>query len=88
MKEEPVPETASNAAATPGHPGVMANGGGGINESNLDESWRMNVADDTEDSEGPAEGEAVFAGAGVLGLIHQFQRVNTEGRAGATTVGI
>ncbi|OXV08016.1 hypothetical protein Egran_04220 [Elaphomyces granulatus] len=88
MKDEPVPETASNAAATPGHPGVMANGGGGINESNLDESWRMNVADDTEDSEGPAEGEAVFAGAGVLGLIHQFQRVNTEGRAGATTVGI
>jgi len=88
-EEEPVPETASNAATPSVHPGVMANGGVEINdESNLDESWRMNVADDTEDSEGPAEGEAVFASAGVLGLIHQFQKVNTEGRAGVTTVGI
>lgn len=52
----------------------------------------MNLAGDAEENETAAfdEGENVdelVGGGGVLGLIQQFQKVNSEGR-GRTTVGI
>jgi autophagy-related protein 9 len=63
---------------------VTAASSGGIttDDSHLEESWRMNLAKDLDDDEdGEREDvQAVVGGAGVLGLIHQFQRVSNEGR--------
>ena len=67
-----------------------SSGGVGTGESSLGDSWRMNpLAKDEGDAEDGNEGEsldAIAGGAGVLGLIQQFQKANTEGRR--TTVGI
>ncbi|EAU36557.1 conserved hypothetical protein [Aspergillus terreus NIH2624] len=71
------PSTETRGAAAKRSPHVMATGssGGGIgtSDSNLGESWRMNLGDE----DGGEEGEnvdAIAGGAGVLGLIQQFQR--------------
>ncbi|EEH48847.1 autophagy protein ATG9 [Paracoccidioides brasiliensis Pb18] len=58
--------------------------GAGADDSRMEESWRMNLADE----EGPTDEETenvqdVVRGAGVLGLIHQFQKVSNDGRGGA-----
>jgi autophagy-related protein 9 len=74
-----------------GTDGSSIGGGTGTSDSNLDESWRMNLAGAEGDSEEGEEGEdvnAVVGNAGVLGLIHQFQKVSNENRAGGTTVGM
>lgn len=67
-----------------------SSGGAPTDDSHLGESWRMNPLGQDEEETGEAgEGEnidAIAGGAGVLGLIQQFQRANTEGRR--TTVGI
>lgn len=59
-------------------------------DNNLEGSWRINLAGDADDSDGPEEGEEVEAivngPGGVLGLIQQFQKANNEGRAGGATV--
>jgi autophagy-related protein 9 len=71
--------------------GSSIGGGAGTSESNLEGSWRMNLTDDVGDSEDGEEGDdvdAVVGNAGVLGLIHQFQKVSHESRAGRTTVGL
>ncbi|BDD55587.1 autophagy protein atg9 [Monascus purpureus] len=77
----------SHSAKQPAH----ASGGIGIgtSESNLGDSWRVNLLDkeDTDDAEEGENVDAVVGGAGVLGLIQQFQKANTEGR-GRTAVGI
>ncbi|KAG2418090.1 hypothetical protein HFD88_001191 [Aspergillus terreus] len=82
--------TETRGAAAKRSPHVMTTGssGGGIgtSDSNLGESWRMNLGDE----DGGEEGEnvdAIAGGAGVLGLIQQFQRVSKDNR-GRTTVGI
>ncbi|KAL4934032.1 autophagy protein ATG9 [Aspergillus undulatus] len=51
-------------------------------DSHLDGSWRMNLMSDEVDEEG-AEAERVddiVGGAGVLGLIQQFQKANKDNR--------
>jgi autophagy-related protein 9 len=64
--------------------------GAGNSDSNLGDSWRMNPigknGDDTEEGDEGENIDAIAGGAGVLGLIQQFQKANTEGRR--TTVGI
>ncbi|KAF9888365.1 autophagy protein atg9 [Aspergillus nanangensis] len=65
-------------------------GGVGTSDSNLGDSWRMNLTADAGEDDGDEDGEdvdAITGGAGVLGLIHQFQRVNKDNR-GRPTVGI
>lgn len=51
-------------------------------DSQLDESWRLNEAGDVDDGKGGEreDVEAVVSGAGVLGLIQQFQKAGQEGR--------
>lgn len=67
-----------------------SSGGAATDDSNLGDSWRMNPLGRDEEGAGEAgEGEnidAIAGGAGVLGLIQQFQKANTEGRR--TTMGI
>jgi autophagy-related protein 9 len=67
-----------------------SSGGVGTSDSNLGDSWRMNPLpkDDANDDEGYEDEniDAIAGGAGVLGLIQQFQKANTEGRR--TNVGI
>lgn len=66
-----------------------SSGGIGTDESNLGDSWRMNPLGREDGAEDGNEGEDVddiAGGAGVLGLIQQFQKANTDGRR--TTVGI
>lgn len=75
----------ANAVSTSG-------GAAASDDSHMEESWRMNLAADTDDG-GENEGDdndvqAVTGGAGVLGLIHQFQKVSNEGRGGAVGIGI
>ncbi|KAI9368740.1 autophagy protein Apg9-domain-containing protein [Aspergillus egyptiacus] len=67
--------------ATPG-----SNRGADTDDSNLGDSWRMNLMEDGAEDEHP-EGEdvdAVVRGAGVLGLIQQFQKANKDNRPRAT----
>ena len=67
-----------------------SSGGVGTGESSLGDSWRLNPLgrDEDEAEEGNEDEhlEAIAGGAGVLGLIQQFQKANTEGRR--ATVGI
>ncbi|KAL2829008.1 autophagy protein Apg9-domain-containing protein [Aspergillus cavernicola] len=61
--------------------------GGVGTDSNLGDSWRMNLMDDGEGDEEEAEEEnvdAIVGGAGVLGLIQQFQKANKDNRPRAT----
>ncbi|KAE8144331.1 autophagy-related protein 9 [Aspergillus avenaceus] len=65
-------------------------GAAGTSESNLGDSWRMNLMGDVDDNDQEEEGEnvdAIAGNAGVLGLIQQFQKVSKDKR-GRTTVGI
>ncbi|KAJ5454589.1 Autophagy-related protein 9 [Penicillium daleae] len=69
--------------STARQPGVASSGGAGTGESSLGDSWRMNPLGQEEDVDEGDEGEnidAIAGGAGVLGLIQQFQKANTEGR--------
>ncbi|CAI7597774.1 unnamed protein product [Penicillium bialowiezense] len=72
--------------------GGTSSAGAGTSESNLGESWRMNPLGKDGDADEGDEGEegdnldAIAGGVGVLGLIQQFQKANTDGRR--TTVGI
>lgn len=71
--KQPVTGASSGAAAT--------------DDSNLGDSWRMNSLGMDEDEAAERENlDAIAGGAGVLGLIQQFQKANTEGRR--TTMGI
>ncbi|KAL2811120.1 autophagy protein Apg9-domain-containing protein [Aspergillus granulosus] len=60
-----------------------SSGGVGPGDSNLEGSWRINLTGDREDDEDMAEREnvdAIVKGAGVLGLIQQFQKANKDNR--------
>ncbi|WEW60597.1 autophagy protein atg9 [Emydomyces testavorans] len=61
---------------------IASSGGPVTDDSQLEESWRINVADDGDggDDDEAENVEAVVGGGGVLGLIHQFQKVTNEGR--------
>ncbi|OAX81033.1 hypothetical protein ACJ72_04627 [Emergomyces africanus] len=55
----------------------------GADDSRMEESWRMNLADDDGETDEETENvQDVVGGAGVLGLIHQFQKVSNDGRGG------
>lgn len=65
----------------------------GTSQSNLGESWRVNLMANDEDSDNADEGEeenvdSVVRGAGVLGLIQQFQKANTNSNRGRASVKI
>ena len=83
-QEDPGPAARQSAP----HTGASS-GGAGASDS-LGDSWRMNpLGKDEDEADEGDEGEnldAIAGGAGVLGLIQQFQKANTEGRR--TTVGI
>ncbi|KAM5475338.1 autophagy protein atg9 [Microsporum audouinii] len=53
-----------------------------VDDSHFEESWRMNLAADVDDEEGEPDEDIneVVEGAGVLGLIQQFQMAGNEGR--------
>ncbi|KAJ5679691.1 Autophagy-related protein 9 [Penicillium macrosclerotiorum] len=86
--EEPPSEAVRDSGPRHSRTGTSS-GGVGTGESSLGDSWRMNpLGHDAEDSDGH-EGEnidAIAGGPGVLGLIQQFQKANTDGRR--TTIGI
>lgn len=79
----PAPRAAGQNTAT--------SSGGGVevtSESNLGDSWRMNLVGSGEDEDEEGENvDNIVEGPGVLGLIQQFQKVNHDGR-GRTGVGI
>ena len=86
--DESPSETHDSSARAP-RPTGASSGGVGTSDGELGDSWRMNpLANEEEAAEGN-EGENledIAGGAGVLGLIQQFQKANTDGRR--TTVGI
>ncbi|KAL4968045.1 autophagy protein ATG9 [Aspergillus stella-maris] len=84
--------TDDNGTSTPAAQGLTSqqraglvseeSGGPETGDSHLDSSWRMNLMSDDADEEG-AEVEDVndiVGGAGVLGLIQQFQKANKDNR--------
>jgi len=88
IEDENEASAAEASGATATQP--VSSGGVGASESNLGESWRTNLAGEVDDSDTPEEREnvdAIAGGAGVLGLIQQFQKVSNEGR-GRAPVGI
>ncbi|KAI9868370.1 MAG: autophagy protein atg9 [Trichoglossum hirsutum] len=64
--------------------------GGLADESNLGESFMTTRAatrgDDDDDDEGVDGAAAAEKGTGVLGLLYQFQRAQTEGRGGGVNI--
>lgn len=75
------PQPASRQRTRPAHGAPGSSGGFGTDDSNVEHSWRMNPSDDEDN--GDTEGEtvdAVTGGAGVLGLIQQFQKANKDNR--------
>ena len=50
-----------------------------VGESTMEGSWRMQHDDDSDEG-GGENVDTVVRGTGVLGLIQQFQKANTEGR--------
>ncbi|PGH30447.1 hypothetical protein GX50_06790 [[Emmonsia] crescens] len=80
-------ESSSTSQIVPGfnrHPSSqMTTESSGADDSRMEESWRMNLADgDGETDEETEDVQDVVGGAGVLGLIHQFQKVSNDGRGG------
>ena len=62
--------------------GALGGSGGGVElESNLGESWRTTraTAQDDEDEDEDVDAVTGEKGAGVLGLLYQFQKAQTEG---------
>lgn len=87
--EEERPSHGTGDSASRRRAAGASSGGVGTGESSLGDSWRMNpLGPENDDAEGheDEEIEDIAGGAGVLGLIQQFQKANTEGRR--TTVGI
>ncbi|CAL5874443.1 uncharacterized protein PFLUO_LOCUS8739 [Penicillium psychrofluorescens] len=77
---------AHDSGTRPAAAAVGASSGGvGTDESNLGDSWRMNPLGKEGDDEGENI-DTLAGGAGVLGLIQQFQKANNDGRR--TAVGI
>ena len=65
---------------------TTSSGGMGASESNLGDSWRMNLSGgDEQEGEDGENVDNIVEGPGVLGLIQQFQKVNHESR-GRTTI--
>ena len=60
---------------------------GGVEESNLGESWKTTRAG-TRDDDGEEEEQAAtqVRGQGVLGLVYQFSKAQTEGRGTAVNI--
>ncbi|KAJ5448876.1 Autophagy-related protein 9 [Penicillium cf. griseofulvum] len=90
-EEEPLSQDDRDSTTRQSGPRTgTSSAGAGTSDSNLGDSWRMNpLSKDDNDPDEDDEGEnidAVAGGGGVLGLIQQFQKANTEGRR--TTVGI
>ncbi|KAJ5814735.1 Autophagy-related protein 9 [Penicillium riverlandense] len=84
--ETPSSQEAHDSSTRPSAGAVGASSGGvGTDESNLGDSWRMNPLGKEGDDEGENI-DALAGGAGVLGLIQQFQKANNDGRR--TAVGI
>ncbi|KAJ5929503.1 Autophagy-related protein 9 [Penicillium verhagenii] len=83
-------ETTRDSLNRAAGPAGASSGGVGTSDGDLGDSWRMNpLATEGDENEEGDEGEHLddlAGGAGVLGLIQQFQRANTDGRR--TTVGI
>ncbi|KAL1962979.1 hypothetical protein VTN77DRAFT_8825 [Rasamsonia byssochlamydoides] len=89
VQETSIAEGAQATPAQAGRPEDGSTGGVAASGSNLEGSWRINLAGNADDSD--EEGEevnAVVGGPGVLGLIHQFQKVSNEGRTGGAPVGM
>ena len=74
-EEEEEPNGAEDA-------GDAASGEGLTDQSNLGESWKTTRAGAIDDDEDGDEGQAAEGekGTGVLGLIYQFQKAQTDGR--------
>lgn len=90
-EEEPPSRDTRDSGTRPLAAAGASSGGVGTGESSLGDSWRMNpigkdVGVDDEDEEEGENVDDIAGGAGVLGLIQQFQKANTDGRR--TTVGI
>lgn len=86
--EEPISEGHSAIRQSVARTGASS-AGAGTSDSNLGDSWRMNPLSKGEHEVEANEDEnidAIAGGGGVLGLIQQFQKANTEGRR--ATVGI
>ncbi|KAJ5224427.1 Autophagy-related protein 9 [Penicillium citrinum] len=88
-EEEHMPKDTRDSGTRPLAAAGVSSGGVGTGESSLGDSWRMNPLGKEEEADEEDDEENVddlAGGAGVLGLIQQFQKANTEGRR--TTVGI
>lgn len=88
VEEDALPSQSPRDSATRAQTGASS-GGVGTSDGDLGDSWRMNPLGKEDEAAEGTEGEnldAIAGGAGVLGLIQQFQKANTDGRR--TTVGI
>lgn len=85
-EEEPPSRDTRDSATRQLAAAGASSGGVGTGESSLGDSWRMNKDEEVDEEDEGENVDELAGGAGVLGLIHQFQKANTEGRR--TTVGI
>ncbi|BCS24289.1 autophagy protein ATG9 [Aspergillus puulaauensis] len=78
--------TASGQRTKPPYATSGSNGDPGTGDSNVEDSWRMNLmGDEADDGDADVENvDAIVGGAGVLGLIQQFQKANKDNRPRAS----
>jgi autophagy-related protein 9 len=91
VQETSIVEGSPKVPVSSGRTGEESIAAVATSDNNLEGSWRINLAGEADDSDNVEEGdevEAVVGGAGVLGLIHQFQKVSNDDRASGATVGI
>ncbi|KAJ6014580.1 Autophagy-related protein 9 [Penicillium herquei] len=89
VEDDDVPSEFVRYSSTRPTGAAGASSGGIGSDGDIGESWRMNSLgkdDDAGESNDGENLEAIAGGGGVLGLIQQFQKANTDGRR--TTVGI
>ncbi|KAL6721183.1 autophagy protein atg9 [Lecanora helva] len=84
--EDPIEDEEENLADTHGHSGGDGSEGG-ADLSNLGESWKTTRAGTREeDGEEDLEANKHDRGPGVLGLVYQFSKAQTEGRGAGVSI--
>ena len=84
--EDPIEDEEEASAENNGQSGGDVSEGG-VGESNLGESWKTTRAG-TREEDGEEDAEAIKyeRGPGVLGLVYQFSKAQTEGRGAGVSI--
>ncbi|PGH26567.1 hypothetical protein AJ80_01696 [Polytolypa hystricis UAMH7299] len=88
LDEDEIPSPPAGLVEQPSNATTASSAAAATDDGHMEESWRMSLAADVDDDEEVEQVKDVVGGPGVLGLIHQFQKVGNEGLGGGVGAGI